>query len=219
MTEWEWFVNDHAARMLRLLWRDQVSVSQRKYDLFAVAVCNKLRWLFKHDWYRFALDMIEEAAEDLPKLEQSTKQTLGRLKHEMAVPPHADNPYLDRAHQLTVFPMSTKEDLENQLGAVSAALQTAWGNRRPPFPSHGEYLRCIVGNPFRPVTFADSWRSETTVSLATGIYAERAFDRLPILADALEEAGCDNVDVLNHCRGPGPHARGCWVVDGVLGKS
>lgn len=80
-------------------------------------------------------------------------------------------------------------------------------------------VRCIVGNPFRPVTFAPSWRSETGVSLASGIYAERAFDRLPILADALEEAGCDHADALSHCRGPGPHARGCWVVDGVLGKS
>jgi len=80
-------------------------------------------------------------------------------------------------------------------------------------------LRCIFGNPFRPVTFSPAWRSETTVSLANGIYEERAFDRLPILADALEEAGCDHTDVLTHCRGLGPHARGCWVVDGVLGKS
>lgn len=79
-------------------------------------------------------------------------------------------------------------------------------------------LRCIFGNPFRPVAFAPHWRSETAVSLATGIYDERAFDRLPILADALEEAGCDNADVLAHCRSDGPHARGCWVVDGVLGR-
>ncbi len=80
-------------------------------------------------------------------------------------------------------------------------------------------LRCIVGNPFAPVAFDPAWRSETAVALATGIYADRAFDRLPILADALEEAGCDHPDVLAHCRGPGPHARGCWVVDGVLDKS
>jgi hypothetical protein len=84
---------------------------------------------------------------------------------------------------------------------------------------HAGLLRDIVGNPFRPVTFSPVWRSETAVALATGIYAERAFDRLPILADALEEAGCDSADVLSHCRGPGPHARGCWVVDGVLGRS
>lgn len=80
-------------------------------------------------------------------------------------------------------------------------------------------IRCIFGNPFRPVVFAPEWRSETVVALAAGIYEERAFDRLPILADALEEAGCDHPDVLTHLRGPGPHARGCWVVDGVLGKA
>jgi hypothetical protein len=79
-------------------------------------------------------------------------------------------------------------------------------------------LRCIFGNPFRPVAFPPAWRSETAVALATAIYADRAFDRLPILADALEESGCDHSDVLAHCRGPGPHARGCWVVDAVLGK-
>jgi len=54
--------------------------------------------------------------------------------------------------------------------------------------------------------------------LVTSNYEERAFDRMPILADALEEAGCDSCDALTHCRGPGPHIRGCWVVDLILGK-
>jgi hypothetical protein len=80
-------------------------------------------------------------------------------------------------------------------------------------------LRDIFGNPFRPVTFDPRWLTATVVALATGIYAERAFDRMPILADALEEAGCDHADILAHCRGDGPHVRGCWVVDLVLGKS
>jgi hypothetical protein len=54
--------------------------------------------------------------------------------------------------------------------------------------------------------------------LAQGIYDERAFERLPILADALEDAGCTDAAILVHCRGPGPHVRGCWVVDLILGK-
>jgi hypothetical protein len=54
--------------------------------------------------------------------------------------------------------------------------------------------------------------------LVQGLYDERAFDHLPILADALEEAGCTNADILNHLRGPGPHVRGCWVVDLLLDK-
>jgi hypothetical protein len=88
------------------------------------------------------------------------------------------------------------------------------------YPAQSALLRCIFGNPFRPVAFDPRWRTETAVALATGIYEHRAFDRLPILADALEEAGCDQPDVLAHCRQPdGLHARGCWVVDGVLGKA
>jgi hypothetical protein len=60
--------------------------------------------------------------------------------------------------------------------------------------------------------------NNTVIALAEAIYDERAFDRLPILADALEEAGCTNADILNHCRQPGEHVRGCWVVDLILGK-
>jgi hypothetical protein len=79
-------------------------------------------------------------------------------------------------------------------------------------------FRDIFGNPFRPVTADPSWLTSTVVSLAEGIYADRAFDRLPILADALQDAGCADEDVLDHCRGAGPHVRGCWVVDLLLGK-
>jgi hypothetical protein len=84
------------------------------------------------------------------------------------------------------------------------------------------YLRDIFGNPFRVVVIEPSWLSwnnGTVPKIAQGIYAEPSFDRLPILADALEEAGCDNTDILHHCRLPGEHVRGCWVVDLLMGKS
>jgi hypothetical protein len=79
-------------------------------------------------------------------------------------------------------------------------------------------LRGVFGNPFRPVSLDPSWLTSDVGGLARGIDAERAFDRMPILADALEDAGCDNADVLEHIRGPGPHIRGCWVLDLVLGR-
>ena len=81
-----------------------------------------------------------------------------------------------------------------------------------------DVIRDIFGNPFRPVTADPAWLTSDVVALATSIYAEKAFDRLPILADALQDAGCDNADVLDHCRSDGPHVRGCWVVDLLLGK-
>jgi hypothetical protein len=80
-------------------------------------------------------------------------------------------------------------------------------------------LRDIFGNPFRPVAFAPAWRTDTAVTLARMMYESRDFSAMPILADALQDAGCDNDDVLNHCQGDGPHVRGCWVVDLILGKA
>lgn len=77
-------------------------------------------------------------------------------------------------------------------------------------------LREQLGNPFQPYRFEPAWRSETALALAAGIDADRAFDRTPILADAVEEAGCDERPMLDHLRGPGPHARGCWVLDLIL---
>ncbi|HET6573028.1 MAG TPA: hypothetical protein VFG68_05455 [Fimbriiglobus sp.] len=67
---------------------------------------------------------------------------------------------------------------------------------------------------------ADSqWLTSTAVDLARAIYEGRAFDRLPILADALQDAGCDDEQLLAHCRSEGPHVRGCWAVDLVLGTT
>ncbi|MBP3956696.1 hypothetical protein J8F10_15585 [Gemmata sp. G18] len=79
-------------------------------------------------------------------------------------------------------------------------------------------LRDVFGNPFRPVTFSPSWRTSIAVAQGSKMYESRNFSAMPILADALQDAGCDRADVLDHCRGPGPHVRGCWVVDLVLGK-
>jgi hypothetical protein len=83
-------------------------------------------------------------------------------------------------------------------------------------------LRDIVGNPYRPLSPIPpgclSWSGGTVRRLASSIYEERAFERLPILADALEEAGCADVGLLAHLRGSEPHARGCHVVNAILGK-
>jgi hypothetical protein len=81
-----------------------------------------------------------------------------------------------------------------------------------------DVVREIVGNPFRPVTFSSEWRTDTVLSLARTMYDGRDFSAMPILADALQDAGCEVADILNHCRSGGVHVRGCWVVDLVLGK-
>lgn len=80
-------------------------------------------------------------------------------------------------------------------------------------------LRDITGNPLAPTVFTNDWRTEAVVALARGIYEERLYERMPVLADALEDAGCDSREVLGHCRGPSLHHRGCWLIDEVLQKT
>ena len=75
-------------------------------------------------------------------------------------------------------------------------------------------LREIFGPlPFRPVTIDPAWKTTNAIGIAKGISDDRRFQDMPILADALEEAGCDNSDILAHCRQPGVHVRGCWCLD------
>jgi hypothetical protein len=84
-----------------------------------------------------------------------------------------------------------------------------------------DVLRCIFGHLFHSATIDPAplaWNNSIVPELAWGIYEDQAFDRLPILADALEEPGCTDAEILGHLRSPGPHARGCWVVDLLTGK-
>jgi hypothetical protein len=87
-------------------------------------------------------------------------------------------------------------------------------------PEHQcELIRDIFGNPYQAVpAFGSAWRTASVVALAQAIYDSRSFHRMPALADALREAGCTDAAILEHLPGPGPHVRGCWVVDLVLAK-
>jgi hypothetical protein len=104
---------------------------------------------------------------------------------------------------------------EDAADAARAAAQSLG-----PVPQ-ADSVREVFGNPFRPVAVNPAWlawNGGTVPKLAAAIYDKRAFDRLPVLADALEDAGCSDPDLLGHLREPRPHARGCWAVDLLLGK-
>jgi hypothetical protein len=122
--------------------------------------------------------------------------------------------------------------------ADSAALNAAWAATQPGtiMPDDNglsearlaaeQAIQCdLLRDIFAPFAVAAvhpsclAWNGNTIPKIAQGIYEDRAFDRLPILADALEDACCDNADILAHCRSGGEHVRGCWVVDLLLGKS
>ena len=84
---------------------------------------------------------------------------------------------------------------------------------------HSNIIRDVFGNLFRAVTVQPAWLTPSVVSLAQTIYDVRAFHRMPILGDAIEETGCDRTDILKHCRSETEHVRGCWLVDDLLGKA
>jgi hypothetical protein len=112
-------------------------------------------------------------------------------------------------------------------GALFDPVSRSWRPARPLAAEEEtrhqtQLLRDIFGNPFRPAAIEQVWRSANggmAVRLAEVIYRERRFDELPILADALEDADCNDGVILEHCRVPGTHTRGCWVVDAVRDPS
>jgi hypothetical protein len=109
--------------------------------------------------------------------------------------------------------------------AVSGVLNPAWQTeaRIERVRTHlCEVIRDIFGNPFCTPGIAPTllcWNDGTVVKVARAIYEARAFDRLPVLADALEEASCHDTDILKHCRNPEPHVRGCWILDLLTGRT
>jgi hypothetical protein len=221
MTEAEWLACANPQKMLNYLGE---RVSDRKVRLFVVACCRR-NW----DW------MTDETLRRAVETAEAFADGKASQKKRGAAYSAARR----RAAQLGgCVPFATS------LCAVRGLrfwVHTAWYQSipgsydlrgvtkvRPPARDRKEetarladLLRDLVGNPFRHVLLRPSWlrwQGGVVPNLAAGIYEERAFDRLPILADALEEAGCTNSDILGHCRGPGEHVRGCWAVDLILGK-
>lgn len=228
MTEADWLAATDPTPMLGFL-RDKVSArmllmtgsnpSARKWRLIGVACCRRVWEAITEDECRRVVDAVEQFADG--EISEMQLQCVADAAVECGYRVHHDA-RLHRAYSATDAlgrGVGLGASLEHSCScAVSHTAYTTGRDRTSEMHAQSALIRDIFGSPFRSVAFDPAWQSETAVALATGIYTERAFDRMPILADALEEAGCDDVDVLAHCRGPGPHVRGCWVVDRVLGK-
>jgi hypothetical protein len=209
MTEAEWLACEDPSLLL-----GSVSQHRRKLRLFA---CECVKHALVSQTDEFGVQVVVTVAEKMSDGQSTETERLDAMDWSERAAGFASNAwsYLVGAAAATLHPIPVEA-----AGLAVEQLETFHLElfNRTDQEVGRKLLHDIFGNPFRPVAFADSWRSETVTSLASAIYAERAFDRMPILADALEEAGCDQPDILAHCRGPGTHVRGCWVVDGVLGK-
>jgi len=221
MTEEEWLDATNPEAMERLLVN---TASPRKLRLYAVACCRRIWRLILSEEDRDAVAVAERLADGLAtnserrtavKRTSPSGQSDRCIAAECALAVDAAQAAVSTADHAALAVGWEQSPFEYELGVWGPAAEQ--GKDREHAAQTG-LLRDIFGNPFRPVTFDPAWRTRTAVSLAGQMYESRDFGAMPILADAIEDAGCASDDVLDHCRGPGPHVRGCWVVDLVLGK-
>jgi hypothetical protein len=221
MTEAEWLACADPTPMLEFL---RGRVSDRKLRLFAVACCRRLGNRLSDRYSRKALRMAERYA-DAELSEDKLGFVWGDARRAARVAYRRQRETAEAAAMMAVS-MLCETDTGRAVTAVGwAAACEAYSGPQPRLADvqRGQIflLREIFGNPFRPVA-ADpnwlAWNGGTVPKLAQSIYDERRFADLLVLADALEEAGCTNADLLDHCRRPGEHVRGCWAVDLLMGK-
>jgi hypothetical protein len=223
VTEAEWLAATDAEPMLAFL-RDKAS--ERKLMLFLSACNRRIRPLSLDDQTRLALEAQELCEDGFLPSSEPRKAYATRMK--------ASGPAF-RLYTARLNPKIMDLALRRQASsaahgaarAVDAEEGMAWRQVRE---AQCRILREIAFDPFRPAPAVHpawlAWRDGAVPQLAQAAYDERRLPdgildpaRLAMLADALEDAGCTDADLLGHLRSPGPHVRGCWAVDLVLGKS
>jgi len=220
MTEAEWM---NCTALLDLWEYLKDNVSARKLRLFGCACVRRIWELLSEKNARWAVECAERYA-DNPSAKQALHHVAGKVniareyaagdaRFALAAVFHvADNSFTPSLHRVRAAILEATKAVLAIKGNSERIIQTS-------------LLREVVGNPFRVVSFDSAWMSPLVTDLARAAYDERSLpegfldsSRLSILADALEDAGCDNAEILSHCRSLGPHVRGCWVVDLILGK-
>jgi len=219
MTEHEWLACAKPEPMLKFL---QGKASERKLRLFACACCRRIWRLLTHADSRAVVDVAERYADGLERKKTLTAARRAARRVALAQRGVAYNAW-----------GAARENI--QAAVIGLASGTAWcASHRPLFGSGpmaadmadverelaalAALVRDAFGNPFQSVVLDPAVRTTTVGNLANAAYSERRFTDLPVLADALEDAGCSDEAILSHLRGPGPHVRACWVVDLILGK-
>jgi hypothetical protein len=237
MTEAEWLACAGPTDMLEFLWADR-RISDRKLRLFACACCRRIWHLLVSEELHRAVDVAERFADgEVADAERSDARKMAQQAAQTrAVTRKPTLEKWERRGASAVYYTTARDAMQAayntpQLAAEALVWEARGGN---PFQKsesfhqeairgseqihQADLLRDIVGNPFRAATVQPNWQTPTVMALTRVAYTERTFDLLPILGDALEEAGCAEAGILSHCRQPGLHARGCWVVDCLLAR-
>jgi hypothetical protein len=232
MTETEWLTCSEPTLILELLGGKFLngSASKRKLRLFNCACCRRIWHLLTDERSRKAVEVTEKYVDG--RVSDAEADDAMREADQAWRDFERDHPdqseYADRATNCGLWAAYYTDfpdwgSREARMAVVWEKAQAGIDHRIAKEEEQVQQctiLREIFGNPFRPVTFSPEWHASTAVVLAQQMYESRDFSAMPILADSLQDAGCDSDDILNHCRdASATHVRGCWVVDLVLSKS
>jgi hypothetical protein len=187
---------------------------ERKLRLFYCACC-RLRWELLLVTARQAVEVIERHADG-----RASGQELRAARRAAEAASRASRPVWTGGYAPGAWDVMYTVALAVAAGAVHAQLRPGYVRSGSPVSNadQGALLHDIFENPFRPVEITGAWLTPTVRALARVIHADRVFHLMPVLGDALRDAGCTHAEVLEHCYGPGPHVAGCWLVDRLLGK-
>jgi hypothetical protein len=225
VTEDEWLTENHPFYMLTRWEYYRGKPSARKRRLLACAACRLIWYLMPEDHLRQAIESAEaytdgliSEAELIPLQEKA--HALGLARGEVLGHMSKNMPGWDAqangwraAHSAADAAGPDDGPFGN---AMHHAAQDGGSGIDTVDPGQAALIRDILGSPLRKPVIQPDWRTSNVMAIARSIHSENAFDLMPILADALQDAGCDSPDVLEHCRGDGPHVKGCWVIDLIL---
>jgi hypothetical protein len=228
MTESEWLTSADPAPLLRYL--RESGASERKLRLFAVACCQRIWHLLNAEASQHVVQVAERYADAATTGDELHLAYAAAPERASYFPPSSADTANDAARATALRSASAAAFIVSATVARAVVFTLRDSKASPESAREGHVkertaqkriLLEVFGNPFRPTVIDPLWQvwNDWTVRrIAQSIYDERAFDRMPILADALEDAGCDEADILSHCRGERLHVRGCHVLDALLGK-
>jgi hypothetical protein len=226
MTEAEWLKSTDPDKMLKSLSKP----SQRKLQLFACACCRRVWHLLTDARSRVAVEVMERYADGMAS--EQERQAAQGAAQAVWDPGEEDEADLENAPAWAADMLIRGQIIGDQWvfrgeAWASVVTESAQESTNREFENRAQsyLLREVFGNSFRPVSRRLARHSPSVSALALAAYDERIMPsgeldgaRLAVLADALEDAGCGDAAILSHLRGPGPHVRGCWALDLILGR-
>jgi hypothetical protein len=200
----------------RLCFHLSASDVVRKFRLFYCGCC-RLRWAdLPAEALRQAVGVVERFADGFAgrqewvEARRSSAVAVRAARGAMWRSGHAQ-PQTDAAGLASLVVRAAEAHHALERGSIPAGFPIAAADQ-------AALLRDLFRHPFHPFHADPAWFTDTVTLLARQIYRERAFELMPVLGDALQDAGCDDAEVLGHCYGPGPHTLGCWLVDLLSGR-